>query len=833
MKTNRQAQKNQPVQLLSPAIPKITGSQEFRERAYLTQIIEPQEKVRFAGLIELSHEGILVLDGMRIKFVNLELLQMFGYEEKEEMENHHILDFIAQPFREKFSKIEPLRGVFTQKPQRYVFQALRKDGSVFDAEIYFIVTVFSGDITVQGLIRDITEQNRAQRALKRSEERLRSIIQSMDDLILLVEKQKRFSEYHKSSISSCRFFTQEELIGKTFEEVFPADIAAQFNQAYTQSIKTRTTQRFDFCLPMEGVDTWFSASFSRRLDNQGSVDGVTIVISNIHQRKCAERELQKMKDDLEVLVEERTAELRVVNQQLKEDIAERKRVEKQLRDSEEKYRLLIEQSGDAIYLRIGNHLELVNSRFVEMFGISREEAAGMEFNLLKLAAPRSREKISELVERMNQGSPIPRNFEFVAVNREGKEFEVEASISTFLYKNKQAWQGVMRDVSERKQLERELHHSQKMEAMGRLAGGVAHDFNNILTVISGFSELSLLSLKETDPMRNVLKEIAKTTDRATSLTRQLLTFSRKHVIKSRTLNLNEALSNMEKMLKRIIGEDIELDFIQSPELKLIESDATQLEQVIVNLVVNARDAMPDGGKLTIETANVYLDSQFVSRLGDLHEGEYVLLRVSDTGIGMDPNVQSHAFDPFFTTKAHDQGTGLGLSTVYGIVKHNRGHIRCESEVGVGTTFEIYLPLGGAKHAEQEYMVREIRDLTGQETILIVEDDPDVRVITVQALEKFGYTVFQAASGEEAIQICNKLRKPINLILTDLVMPNMDGVEVTKRLREKYASVKVIYMSGYVEDKVRSQFKLEDDAEYLCKPFKPTELVEAVRYILDR
>jgi two-component system cell cycle sensor histidine kinase/response regulator CckA len=390
------------------------------------------------------------------------------------------------------------------------------------------------------------------------------------------------------------------------------------------------------------------------------------------------------------------------------------------------------------------------------------------------------------------------------------------------------------DVTERRALEQQLRQSQKMEAVGRLAGGIAHDFNNLLMVISGYSEFLLDRLGPDPALRGPAQEIASASGRATTLTRQLLAFSRKQMLAPKILDLNGVVTENLKMLTRVIGEDIDLVMVPASELGTVRADAGQIEQVIMNLAVNARDAMPSGGKLTIETSNVSLDEEYARFHAPLRPGNYVLLSISDTGAGMDSETQSHIFEPFFTTKG-PKGTGLGLSTVYGIVKQSGGYIWVYSEPGKGTTFKIYLPRVAAtvERPPQILVAAESAAIEpGTETILLVEDEANLRYLARQYLEKQGYRVIEAADGAVAIQITVAHEGVIHLLLTDVIMPGMNGRELAQRISEIRPNVRVLYMSGYTENVIGRNGTLDAGVRLLQKPFTLRDLKSKVREVLD-
>ncbi len=391
------------------------------------------------------------------------------------------------------------------------------------------------------------------------------------------------------------------------------------------------------------------------------------------------------------------------------------------------------------------------------------------------------------------------------------------------------------DITERRALEQQLRQSQKMEAVGRLAGGIAHDFNNLLMVISGYSEFLLERLGSEPELRAPAQEIAGAADRASSLTRQLLAFSRKQMLAPKMVNLNSVVTENLKMLTRMIGEDIDLVMVPTENLWPVRADSGQIEQVVMNLAINARDAMPSGGKLTIETSNVTLDEDYARYHAPLRPGDYVMIAISDTGIGMDSETQSHIFEPFFTTKG-PKGTGLGLSTVYGIIKQSGGYIWVYSEIGKGTTFKIYLPRvasTGETAVVHSAANREVRAVEpGTETILVVEDEANLRYLARQYLEKQGYKVIEAADGAVAMQIAVAHEGVIHLLLTDVIMPGMNGRELAQRISEIRPNVKVLYMSGYTENVVGHNGTLEAGVRLLQKPFNLRDLKNIVREVLD-
>jgi signal transduction histidine kinase len=389
---------------------------------------------------------------------------------------------------------------------------------------------------------------------------------------------------------------------------------------------------------------------------------------------------------------------------------------------------------------------------------------------------------------------------------------------------------VYADDTERKRLEAQLLQSQKLESVGRLAGGVAHDFNNLLTVINCYGDLLLQQVQDRPSLRQGLEEIRKAGTQAASLTRQLLAFSRRQVLQPKVFSVNDVIEDMRDMLQRIIGEDIELEIKLDDTVATIKADPGQLQQVVMNLVVNARDAMPNGGKLTISTLGCDAPEQQTA-VYEESAGRHVMLAVSDTGTGMDEETQRRVFEPFFTTKAAGTGTGLGLSTVWGIVKQSGGHITFSSQQGKGTTFRIYLPCT-EEPERQRSMPAAGASVGGTETLLLVEDQPQLRLLTSRILSGYGYKVLEAADGMEALRICEQNDGLIQLVLTDVVMPGVTGIELGKRLKELNPVLKIVYMSGYTDDVILRQGTLEPGAAYLEKPFTPEGLAGKVREVLS-
>jgi PAS domain S-box-containing protein len=512
------------------------------------------------------------------------------------------------------------------------------------------------------------------------------------------------------------------------------------------------------------------------------------------------------------------------------DVSRRKRAEEELRKANETLRALIEATPLAIVaVDAGENVSKWNSAAEKMFGWSEAEVLGKP---LPFTGPRNGGERLPVLEAARCGMPVS------AEN--ARHTKTGATIETTMSAAPLAGPGgtpagavaVITDITDHKRLETQLRHAQKMDAVGRLAGGIAHDFNNLLTVITGYDEMLIKSLEPDSRARAYAHEILQSAEKAAALTKQLLAFSRRQIINPLLLGINPVVTNMTNMLQRLIGEDIELQIALHPEAGNVKADPGQVEQILINLVVNARDAMADGGRITIETSIVTLGPDYTRTHFSVEPGRYVCLAVTDTGAGMTPDTLDHLFEPFFTTKEVGKGTGLGLSTIYGIVKQNKGDIWVYSELGKGSTFKIYLP------AVVEEVVRAIPDAPyaaiqrGAETILLVEDEPGLRQMTRELLERLGYHVLEAAGGPEAIRVASLHAGAIHLLLTDVVMPKSSGREVSERVRRVGRRLPVLYMSGYPAETVVQHGVLEPNVPFLEKPFTPEALGRKVREVLD-
>lgn len=522
------------------------------------------------------------------------------------------------------------------------------------------------------------------------------------------------------------------------------------------------------------------------------------------------------------------------------DMTEHRRAEDALRESERMYRILAENVTDVIWTAdLDLRLTYVSPSIQPLAGAGPEDV--MRAGLRGLLSPEGLTKAlaalreeSELDDRGQLPAGHSRTLELDLRTRDGRSVCTETR-SQFLRDpngRRCGVVGVTRDITERKRLEEKFLQAQKLETVGRLAGGVAHDFNNLLTVITGYTGILADQASQwPESQRSAIEEVRKAATRASSLTHQLLAFSRRQTLQPRTLNLNHVVSDMEKMVRRLIGEDVELITRLDPELACVSADQNQIEQVLMNLAVNARDAMPGGGKLIIETRNFTWDGSRGPSRPDMAPGQYALLSVSDTGMGMPPDTQSHLFEPFFTTKETGKGTGLGLSTVYGIIRQSDGHITVYSEVGQGSTFKIYLPRCGGSEAADEAPSGAAQSTGASETLLLVEDEADVRRLLRAMLLSSGYRIIEARNGADALAAAEAHAGPISLVVTDVIMPGMNGREVYERLLARRPGVLVLYISAYTDETVFQRGVLAPDTPFLSKPFTRDVLLAKIREIL--
>ncbi len=760
---------------------------------------EREEKIEFlADIIKNSPLCILTTDeNWEITYANSTVESLFGWKVDELVGQNFNFLFYEFNFIEVQKEIlDTVRG---SKIWRGELMCRNKSGAIFyvDSTFYQLLDRNGSFLALVVFLEDITERKQMEVELRESDQKYHLVVENANQGIVVAQDGKL--KFCNSKISEIMGYSFQELMSKPFIEfIYPEDQGKVFEN-YLKRLQGRELPK---------VYTF------RVIDKWGSVRWLEINATRIQW-------------------ERRPATLNFLS-----DVTDRVQMEEEIQRKEEYFRSLIENSMDVIFIFDENgRIRYISPSSLKVVGYAPEEL--LEGSIFDYLHVDDISLVSEVISKVIGEFGEVMSIEFRLQHRDGSWRIMEGFCRNLL--NVSSIQGIVmnaRDISEQRAAEEEIdvlqeqfRQSQKMEAIGRLAGGIAHDFNNILSIIQGYSDLSLLNLSEGDPLRENIEQIQKASRKAADLTKQLLAFSRRQVMEMRVMDLNILLKSLEKMLQRLIGEDIELSIIMGEGLGRVKADPGQLEQVILNLVVNARDAMPSGGKLTIETANVKLDEAYARAHIAVKSGDYVLLSISDTGEGMTNEIKERIFEPFFTTK--EKGTGLGLSTVYGIVKQSGGNIWVYSEPGCGTSFKIYLPRVDEPLEERGEAVGEEDLPKGNETVLIIEDEEEVRKIAMAVLRRQGYKVLEAPQGGDAFLICEKYDGPIHLMLTDVVMPRMSGIELAKRLVAMRPEMKVVYMSGYADNAAIQHGFSQEGVDYIQKPFTVSRLARKVREILDR
>ena len=805
-------------------------SKQVEDELSLTiSLLEAQSEASIDGVLVINNEGKIISFNERMK-------EMWNIppETWDSCDEENLLQYAISQLKYPDEFLEKLQHVDTHEEAKLKGEIELKDGRFLDRCSYPLFDKEGRNCCKVWFFRDITERKRAERETRESEIKFRTLYDSSRDAIMLLDE-KGFFDCNEATVKIFGCADRAE-----FCSYHPADLSPKFQPDGTDSM-TSANQRIATAMERGSNSfewmhcrtdgTEFPAEVLLSSMELGGKKVLQAVVRDITDRKRAEEELKKHHDQLDELVKRRTAKLTQANEQLQREITGRKRADDALQSSEEKYRQLVNNLGDGIGV-VDEHetFTFVNPATEELFGCQPGKLLGR--NLKDFLEPEQYDIVLKQTEERRQNKSS--TYELPINNIEGKKrllrvtatpnFDPDGHFMNTL--------GIFRDITKFRELESQLRQSQKMEAIGTLAGGVAHDFNNLLTAISGHLELAENAVDPGDPLCPDLAAIRKAADSAAELTRQLLAFSRKQTLEPKILNINAVITRMNRMLRRIIGEDIKLVTHCRKGLWSVKADPGQMEQVIVNLAVNARDAMPRGGRIIIKTENISLNGSQPGIPAGIDPGEYVILSVIDTGAGMTEEVKGRIFDPFFTTKAVGKGTGLGLSTIYGIVKQSGGNIWVESEINAGTSFVIIFPK--EEGTPEQIPTREISNVLtkGNETILVVEDEEVVRKLAVRLLTGRGYNVISASTGEEACQLCRSLNFPLDLVVTDVIMPNMGGMELGEKLRQLWPNVKLLYMSGYTADAIHQEGIIDTEKMYLQKPFRLNVLAQKVREILD-
>ncbi|MBX3014724.1 MAG: PAS domain S-box protein [Caldilineaceae bacterium] len=748
-------------------------------------------------------DGLIVTDATgKILEMNQTALQRYGF--KDIVEAHAQAEALNLEFALYTASGEPIPP--TMWPLRRVLQ-----GEVLAAQEVFIRRTSTGQESMMSIsgapvrgadgaielavltYHDVTERRRAETELRRTTELLRAVTDGTTDAVFVKDRQGRYLLFNPAAAQFVGRSANEAL-GRDDSELFSLESARRIKERDQWVMNAGQAIMTEDQLTAAGVTrTYFSTKAPYR-DEQGNIIGVIGVSRDVTARKQAEDALQASEKRLHLA-------------------------------------LLAAQLGAWEWEREQGVI-FCSPQCYAIFGVERFDDALDSF--VRLIHPDDFERVlAALGDAMTKKQVYTVEFRIVLTNGEIRWISTLGQGTYDEAGNLVRVIGTVQDITQRVQLEEQLRQSQKMEAVGRLAGGVAHDFNNLLTVINGYSDLLLTKLSPDDRNRNFVANIQHAGERAAALTRQLLAFSRKQLLNPRIINLNEVIADIETMLTRLIGEDILLTTVLSPTASSVKVDPHQIEQVVINLAVNARDAMPQGGRLTIETCDVELDEAYSRLYPECKAGRYVQLTVIDTGCGMSADVKAHIFEPFFTTKSVGKGTGLGLATVFGIIKQSDGHITVHSEVNVGSCFTIYLPVVAPSSGPMPPTLESAPVLHGTETILLVEDEDAVRQIAKLALEMHGYQVLEASNGRQALALFEQHLGPLHLLVTDVIMPEMSGRQLAQQLQHRLASLKILFMSGYIEDVILQQEIMTFKDAFLHKPFSPLALTKKVYDVLRK
>ncbi len=773
---------------------------DITARKKLEQNLRASE-TRFRTLSENTIAGVALCDESgELLYVNSAYLQIVGYT-REEFErgklNWHELtapEFDALD-RRAIAQAR-VRGISEQYEKEYI----RKDGSRVPVLLGIALSEIEGGEHFISAILDITKRKQAEEELRDSEKKFRALTEATTEIVwndLEEQPHEGFSEWWAS------------LTGQTAEEMK--------DMGWTDALHPEDKQSV--------TDEWLTAVKNK------------IVFNTVYRIRAVSGEYRFYAVRCVPILND-SGELRQWIGALS-DITVRKRAEEKMRQSERRFRSLVTSASQIVWTADSEGVMQTTllpdgSPFpLKEENIMREWTARLH--------PEDKDRAIDEFTQALRGN-VKFKSEYRLLHLGDNTFHQYISRGTPVYEKDGAvceWVGTLTDVTDSKiaaeklrKSEEQLRQGQRLESIGRLAGGIAHDFNNMLTAINGYSDLTLRRLSVDDPLRHNLEEIKKAGENSAALTQQLLAFSRRQMLQPKILDINNVISDTAVMLERLIGENVKLAIALSPDGSRVEADPGQISQVILNLVVNARDAMPNGGTVTIETKNIFLEKEAVNRHDLARAGQYVLLQISDSGIGIDNETLQHIFEPFYTTKEIGKGTGLGLATVYGIVKQTGGYIWVKSEIGRGSTFEVYLPQINEESDDLREQPRVAPLNKGNELILLVEDEETVRNLTRQMLEFCGYKVIAAKDGVEALRICEKMGERINLVLTDVVMPQMGGRDLAKKITENYPRVKILFTSGYTDDSLIRYGKNDENTNFIQKPFTIEGLASKIRTILD-
>ena len=789
---------------LVPCIHRAMREVEAKKQQRISEkaLKESEEKYRtLLETIDDAGEGVIVLINSEEReaictFANRSVSTITGYS-SEEIRQLSWLDLVHPSDREAVLPRYRRRMRGEENPGIFEISLLRKDGSEAPIEVSGATMDIQGSKAIVATIRDISGRKKSEREIMASEIKFRTLFDNNFDAMLIADPQsRRYLECNRKA-EEILGYSKEEILSKKLGDFSPGELKVpSFGAGEEFSLGTELKREWEVV-------------------NKG---GKTIPVEI----------------DFKLLQIDGSPHMLVIFR----DITARKQAEEDLRKSEEQYRRLVELSPDMIMLHDQKKYIYLNPAALKAFGALRpEEMVGR--SIFEFLHPEYWELVKARLRLLVQGEEIsPMEEKFIRLDK--KIIDVEVAHAQTLYYDKPMILVVARDITEKKRTEEEkaafqaqFYQAQKIEAIGQLAGGFAHDFNNSLTLMSVCSQLILMSLAKNDPLRERIETIYSAIGRSANLARQLLAFSRRQIMEVKVINLNTLLREIDKMIRRVIGENIKLDLHLDQNLGATKVDPGQMEQVVINLLINARDSMPNGGNLTVQTRNIDLGETIRRLHPEIIPGRYVSISVEDTGVGIPPGIQKRIFEPFFTTKEEGKGTGLGLSSAYGIIKQSEGYIYVESEPGKGTTFRIYIPRIEEPVIEEEKEVSGKELPGGGEAILVVEDEKDLREFIVEVLRRQGYKVWEASNGGEAFLFWEKRKETIDLMVTDVIMPGMSGKELADRLQPLQPEMKILYISGYSYDVIAPHGVLMEGINFIQKPFTVEGLAGRVRKVLDQ
>jgi len=781
-------------------------AKRLRRRLEQAETLVEQERTRLTQYFEqIPLPAYNVSLNATILDVNRAALEFLKYDNKQDLIGKPLLTTVYAP--DSRSKAKDLLNRWRREGslRNEELQVLTREGEIRDV-LLNVEMILDQEGKPQHSISvhlDITERKRTEQALRSEEERSRMYLDMAGVILLALDKEGKVVLANPKACSVLGREEGEILDKNWFDSFIPEHERREVRRVF-QQLMSGTVE------PVEYVE------------NQVLALGGNVRWVAWHN----------------TLVKSRDGEI-LGTFSSGEDISGRRQTEQALRDSEERFRELTETLPQVVFeVDIRGTITYANRRAFELFGYVEEDFQ-RGLNTLEMIAAQDHDRAKANIGRVMRGDK-PDSTEYMARRKDGSTFPVMIHSARIVRDGEVAGlRGIIVDLSEHKAAEKalkeseeRLRQSQKMEAIGRLAGGIAHDFNNLLTTILGYSEMLLSEGTTTKEALESVREISKSAQRAASLTQQLLAYSRKQVLRPEELDINELVKNITKMLRRLIHENIRLNTVLDPKIGCVKADPAQLEQVIINLAINARDSMPGGGNLTIETQNLVLDESFCKLRPEVVPGEYVMLAVTDTGCGIDKKIQKQIFEPFFTTKKPGKGTGLGLATVFGTVKQSNGYVYVYSEPGLGSTFKIYLPVIQTMKPKGRDHPKEWAGYATDRTILLVEDDEPLRKLVSQILERTGYTVVSASNGEEALRLFDSPEHTeIDLLVSDVVMPGIGGKALAEKLQARLPDLKVLYISGYPDEAVVHHGVLDEGVAYLQKPFSPKAFIQKVQEIL--